>query len=62
MKYLRELIKNKENELILELKAIKEEKINEITTLKQKIANLKATVTDVCEIIKEGKLILNDLF
>lgn len=58
MKYLRELIKSKENELILQLKAIKEEKINEVTTLKQKVSDLKSTITDVCEILKEGKSVL----
>ena len=56
MKYLRELIQNKERELVSELKAIKEEKANEILTLKQKIKNLKSTIVDVWEILREGKI------
>lgn len=47
MKYLRELLKNKENELISELKVIKDEKLTEINALKQKITSLKSTITDV---------------
>jgi len=54
MKYLTDLISQKEEALLSELKQIKDNKTNEVSQSKQKVETLKAAIENVCMILKES--------
>jgi hypothetical protein len=52
--YIKEMVSNKEQELLAELAVIKAQKLQDLNSAKTKINELKDGIGDVCQIIRQG--------